>query len=187
MSIRPPRRSGGQTTRPRKPNRISCGTGSSNPVPSSRESANFRFLSRRALTCLSAAQHYRADAHHGSFSKGNRESARTTSRGRRYRSAPMLYPDYEPPGWRRAAPSGKPTRKAVRTARSRSDGSGARLKPDMAQSTYTPPQVEAHRPNRARVGVTAIPLCPGGSRPPAGSSSMNPRRLTRSAPPHSIT
>src|ERR1700730_6855685 len=40
------------------------------------------------------------------------------------------------------------------------------------------PQVEAHRPNRARVGVIAIPLCPGGSRPPAGSSSMNPRRLT---------
>ena len=48
MSIRPPRRSGGQTTRPRKPNRISRGTGSSNPVPSSRESTNFRFL-RRAI------------------------------------------------------------------------------------------------------------------------------------------
>ena len=31
MSIRPPRRNGGQTTRPRKPNRISRGTGSSNP------------------------------------------------------------------------------------------------------------------------------------------------------------
>jgi hypothetical protein len=43
------------------------GTDGSNPPPSSRESANFRFLSRRALTCLSAAQHYRADAHHGSF------------------------------------------------------------------------------------------------------------------------
>src|SRR6516165_12260561 len=51
----------------------------------------------------------------------------------------------------------------------------------MAQSTYTRPQVEAHRPNRARVGVTAIPLCPGGSRPPARSSSMNP------AAPHSIS
>ena len=37
------------------------------PFPPSRESANFRFLRRRALTCLSAAQHYRADAHHGSF------------------------------------------------------------------------------------------------------------------------
>jgi hypothetical protein len=46
---------------------ISRGTESSNPIPSSRESANFRFLSRRALTCLSAAQHYHADAHHGSF------------------------------------------------------------------------------------------------------------------------
>jgi hypothetical protein len=46
---------------------IPRGTKSSNPSPSSRESANFRFLSRRALTCLSAAQHYRADAHHGSF------------------------------------------------------------------------------------------------------------------------
>ena len=40
MSIRPPRRSGGQTTRPRKPNRISRGTGSSNPVPSSRQSVS---------------------------------------------------------------------------------------------------------------------------------------------------
>jgi len=46
-----------------------CGRGTegSNPASSSRESANFRFLRRTALTCLSAAQHYRADAHHGSF------------------------------------------------------------------------------------------------------------------------
>jgi hypothetical protein len=43
------------------------GTEGSNPSPSSRESANFRFLRRKALPCLSAAQHYRADAHHGSF------------------------------------------------------------------------------------------------------------------------
>ena len=70
----------------------------------------------------------------------------------------------------------KPPGPLKRQARSRSDESEARLEPYMAQSTYTPPQVGAHRPNRARVGVTAIPLCPGGSHPPAGSSSMNPTR-----------
>src|ERR1700730_9204117 len=80
----------------------------------------------------------------------------------RYRDALMPRTRKSPPdtGKRETDPE------AVRQARCSSDESGARLKPGMAQSIYTPPQVEAHRPNRAQVGVITIRLCPGGSRPP---------------------
>src|SRR6516225_2580730 len=51
----------------------------------------------------------------------------------------------------------------------------------MAQSTYTRPQVEAHRPNRARVGVTRDTAVPW--RKP----SSRPFFLDEPAPPHSIS
>ena len=76
--------------------------------------------------------------------------------------------------------SGKPTRKAVRQARSRSDESGARLKPGMAQSIYTPPQVEA--PTQSSTG-----RCDHDTAVPWRKQSSRRFFLDEPAPPHSIS
>src|SRR6516165_11507933 len=76
--------------------------------------------------------------------------------------------------------SGKPTRKAVRQARSRSDESGARLKPGMAQSIYTPPQVEA--PTQSSTG-----RCDHDTAVPWRKQSSRRFFLDEPAPPRSIS